>query len=82
MDRDTYIDTFTAGSTRWRLQELRDPEVVVVGDTAVLFCTVDHDLDGPDGHETFRRRMVQTWVWTADRWLCVTAHGGHRVDDD
>ena len=35
MDRETYVETFTNGETRWRHQHLLDPEVVVVGDTAV-----------------------------------------------
>ena len=79
MDRDSYVETFTSGDLRWRHQRLLDPEVVVVGDTAVLFCTVDHDLEGPQGRDCFRRRMSQTWVRDRDQWRCLAAHAGHRL---
>ena len=47
----------TAGHTVWRSQDLEGPEVVVVGDTAVLFAEVaDVVLSGndPAQAQTFR----------------------------
>ena len=65
---------------RWRRQELSDPDVVVVGDTAVLWCTVEHEMVTAEGTHRFKRRMTQTWGLTADGWRCVAGHAGHRVE--
>ncbi len=46
--REDYIARNTAGPVRWRSQELRDVEVTVVGDTAVLHAEVSGSRRGPD----------------------------------
>ena len=38
--RDEYIRCNTEGQTVWRSQEMRSPEVVAVGGTAVLYAEV------------------------------------------
>src|SRR4051794_21609553 len=39
-DRDAYIDRNTRGATVWGSQEMSGVEIVVVGDTAVLYADV------------------------------------------
>lgn len=80
LDRQSYVEEYTTGDIRWRRQELSDPDVVVVGDTAVLWCTVEHEMVTAEGTHRFKRRMTQTWGLTADGWRCVAGHAGHRVE--
>jgi len=80
LDRQSYVETYTAGDLRWRSQQLADPDVVIVGDTAVLWCTVEHEMVTPDGVERFKRRMTQTWSFTPEGWRCIAGHAGHRVE--
>jgi ketosteroid isomerase-like protein len=79
LDRDSYIDGNTNGSLRWHAQRLLDPEVVVVGDTAVLTALVVDEVEHEDGPETFRLRLTQTWVRQEGRWLCLSGHAGPRL---
>lgn len=79
-DRDEYIRRNTQGHTVWRSQDLLDPQVVIVGDTAVLRCEVtDVVASGSDGTETFRMPMTQVWVRTDGQWLCLGGHAGPRL---
>ena len=56
-NRSEYVRRNTEGHTVWRSQDLSSAEVVVVGDTAVLFAEVaDVVLSGDDQAETFRMR--------------------------
>ena len=52
LDRESYIDGNTSGSLNWRGQRLESPEVVVVGDAAILTATV---VDEVEERETDRR---------------------------
>ena len=78
--RQEYIRRNTAGHTRWRSQVLRSPEVVVVGETAVLYAEVtDQVLSGDDDAETFRMPMTQVWVRSGGDWRCLAGHAGPRL---
>ncbi|HXH77526.1 nuclear transport factor 2 family protein [Nocardioides sp.] len=78
-DRTEYIRRNTTGHTTWRSQKLLDPEVVVVGETAVLFAEViDVVLAGDDDTETFRMPMTQVWVRSDGAWVCLAGHAGPR----
>ncbi len=81
-DLTSYLDSNRRGPNVWHGQELRDPVVTVVGDTAVLRCTaVDTvDVDGT-GPRTFTMPMTQTWVRTEDGWRCLAGHAGPRLPD-
>jgi ketosteroid isomerase-like protein len=58
---------------------LSGAEVVVVGDTAVLFAEVaDVVLSGDDKVETFRMPMTQVWARSASGWKCLAGHAGPR----
>ena len=62
-----------------RSQDLRDPEVVVVGATAILWAEVsDVVLSDGDDFETFRMPMTQVWVRLDGDWKCPAAHAGPR----
>jgi ketosteroid isomerase-like protein len=79
--RAEYIRRNTEGHTIWRSQQLVDPEVVVVGDTAVLYAEVT-DVVVPAGEkdsETFRMPMTQVWVRRGDDWVCLAGHAGPRL---
>lgn len=79
LSRSEYIHRNTEGHTVWRSQDLSGAEVVVIGDTAVLFAEVaDVVLSGDERVETFRMPMTQVWVRLADRWTCLAGHAGPR----
>jgi hypothetical protein len=78
LDRGAYIASNTTGSTVWRDQTLLDPEIVVVGDTAVLRCTVV-DAVGAHEVETYRMPMTQVWVRLGGEWVCLAGHAGPRL---
>ena len=80
LDRESYVETYTSGHIRWRRQTLTDPDVVLVGGTAVLWCTVEHELVTPEGVEQLKRRMTQTWAYGAEGWRCLAGHAGHRLE--
>ena len=79
-DRAEYVRRNAQGHTVWRSQTLVDPEVVVVGETAVLYAEV-HDVVRSGGHasETFRMPMTQVWVRTGSSWTCLAGHAGPRL---
>jgi Domain of unknown function (DUF4440) len=75
-DLSSYLRSNLGGRTVWRAQTLRDPAVVVVGDTAVLTCLVTDEVE----RGTFTMPMTQTWVRTDGRWLLLAGHAGPRLD--
>lgn len=78
-DRSAYIRKNTEGQTAWRSQALAHPEVVVVGDTAVLRAEVtDEVVSAEDDIQTFRMPMTQVWVRAAGSWKCLAGHAGPR----
>lgn len=79
-DLDTYLQSNQHGSNAWSGQVLHDPEVRVVGNTAVLRCVVEDRVDVGSGEpETFVMPMTQTWVREHGRWLCLAGHAGPRL---
>lgn len=82
-DRADYVRRNTQGDTVWRSQELVDPDVVVVGDTAVLRARVTDVVLGEDGEPaTFRMPMTQVWVRGDRGWTCLGGHAGPRLVED
>ena len=77
-DRDRYLAANVGGVTRWHSQVLTDPKVTVVGDTAVLQCTVTDDVTTREGRSEYRMLMTQTWVWSDGTWRCLAGHAGPR----
>lgn len=78
--RQEYVRRNTEGHTRWRSQELRNPEVVIVGETAVVYAEVtDVVLSGDESSETFRMPMTQVWVHLGGDWKCLAGHAGPRL---
>ena len=77
--RAEYIRRNTEGGTIWRSQQLTDVEVVVVGDTAVLYADVTDVVLSEDGEdETLRMPMTQVWVRLDRTWKCLAGHAGPR----
>ncbi len=75
LDREGYVRANTR-DVRWVKQRLEDPEVTVVGDTAILLCTA-HDTVIVDGaEESFRMPLTQVWVRAHKGWLCLAGHAG------
>jgi len=78
-DRSEYIHRNTEGLTVWRSQALSDSQVVVVGDTAVLYAEVtDVVLSAEDEPQTFRMPMTQVWLCVDGDWKCLAGHAGPR----
>ena len=79
-DRTEYVRRNTRGPTVWHSQTLVDPEVVVVGDTAVLYAQVHDVVQVPEkGSEDFRMPMTQVWVRSGRSWKCLAGHAGPRL---
>ena len=79
-DRKEYIRRNTEGQTNWRSQDLHNPEVVIVGDTAVLYAEVlDVVQSGESESEAFRMPMTQVWVRLGADWTCLSGHAGPRL---
>lgn len=80
-DLDSYLESNRRGSITWYGQELRNAEVRVVGDTAVMRCLVVDRVDVGGGEpETFIMPMTQAWVREDGRWLCLAGHAGPRIN--
>ena len=77
-DRESYIYANTTGGTVWRAQTALDPEILVVGDAAVLRCTVVDEIGAVDV-DTYRMPMTQCWVRVDGEWLCLAGHAGPRL---
>jgi len=79
LDREGYVRRHTR-ELRWVRQRLEDPEVTVVGDTAILLCTA-HDTFVQDGAEQDRRALVtEVWVRSHKAWVCLAGHEGPTPD--
>jgi hypothetical protein len=75
LDREGYVRVNTRELT-WVRQRLEDPEVTVVGDTALLLCTA-HDTVVRDGVEhDLRVPVTQVWVRSHRSWVCLAGHAG------
>jgi ketosteroid isomerase-like protein len=76
-DRDDYLRSNVEAPTRWRGQRLRDPQVVLVGDIAVLYCLVEDSLETGAGIRRFEMPMTQTWVHGDEAgWRLLAGHAG------
>jgi hypothetical protein len=74
-DRESYVLANTR-ELRWMKQRLEDPEVTVVGDTAILLCTVN-DTVIRDGKElSFVMPVTQVWVRAHRSWVLLAGHAG------
>jgi ketosteroid isomerase-like protein len=74
-DRAAYLEA-NARRVRWVSQDLVDPQVTVVGDTAIVVAAV-HDVVERDGEPlAFAMRLTQTWIRSADGWQCLSGHAG------
>jgi ketosteroid isomerase-like protein len=77
--RSDYVRRNTEGQMVWLSQELTGAEVVLVGDTAVLYAEVTDVVLSPDENaETFRMPLTQVWVRRDGRWKCLAGHAGPR----
>jgi Domain of unknown function (DUF4440) len=76
LDRAGYLASNTSGRNRWYGQELTDMSLAVVGDVAILRCTVADDVDTGSGRHAYRMPMTQTWVRADGRWQCLAGHAG------
>ena len=75
LDREGYVRVNTR-EVRWVKQRLEDPEVTVVGDTAILLCTA-HDTVERDGVESeVRVPVTQVWVRSHKSWVLLAGHAG------
>jgi hypothetical protein len=79
LTRDEYVEANTGSGLGWRSQRLRDPQVVVVGDTAVLTAVVLDEVQRGPEVATFTLRLTQTWVRGARGWQCLAGHAGPEV---
>ena len=78
-NRQEYVRRNTEGHTVWRSQDLRGADVVIVGDTAVLYAEVTDVVLADNGRsEAFRMPMTQVWVRQAGDWKCLAGHAGPR----
>jgi hypothetical protein len=79
---ESYLDSNRRGNNKWHGQELHNPEVRVVNDTAVLRCIVVDTVDIGSGQpETFTMPMTQTWIRQGGQWLCLAGHAGPRLSN-
>ena len=76
LDRARYVRGNTEGDLVWRAQRLADPEVVVAGDTAILTAMVQDEVERDGVSQTFSLRLTQTWIRSADGWVCLAGHAG------
>lgn len=80
LDRDAYVAANTSGRLRWIGQSLDEVDVQVVADSVAILTALVTDVVRRDGRdETFRLRLTQTWVNTADGWQCAAGHAGPRM---
>ena len=79
LDREGYVRSNTRDLT-WVKQRLEDPEVTVVGDTALLLCTA-HDIVVRDSVEhRLRMPVTQVWVRSHKAWVCLAGHAGPQAE--
>jgi hypothetical protein len=77
--RHEYIERNTQGQTAWRSQELDVANVVVAGETAVLFAEVTDVILRDEEEVTFQMPVTQVWVRQGDDWTCLAGHAGPRL---
>ncbi|GAA3705844.1 hypothetical protein GCM10022204_24260 [Microlunatus aurantiacus] len=78
-ERESYVDANTSGRTAWHSQRLGDADIQVVGDVAILCCTVTDDVTTGAGRATFRMPMTTLWIRDAGGWRCLAGHAGPRL---
>jgi len=78
--REEYVERNTRGPLAWRSQALEEPEVTVVGETAVLHAVVRDVVATESGDEEFRMPVTQVWVRSGDGWVCLAGHAGPRLE--
>ena len=78
-DRESYVLANTR-ELRWLKQRLEDPEVTVVGDTAILLCTVNDTVLRAGREAAFRMPVTQVWVRAHKTWVMLAGHAGPALD--
>jgi hypothetical protein len=78
-DRESYVLANTR-TLRWVKQRLEDPEVTVVGDTAILLCTADDTVVRDSEELSFRMPVTQVWVRAHKSWVMLAGHAGPPLD--
>jgi len=79
LDREAYIECNTNGSLKWLSQRLEAPDVVIVGDMAILTAIVVDIVEHDGCQHEFRIRLTQTWLHGGSDWLCIAGHAGPSV---
>ena len=74
-DRAAYLEANTR-RVRFVSQELADPQVTVVGDTAIVVAAVRDVVVRNGEPSTYTMRLTQTWIRSADGWQCLAGHAG------
>ena len=74
-DRAGYVRANTE-QLRWRSQVIEDPQVTIVGDTAVVVGAVRDAVERDGETSVFVMRITQTWVREFEGWLCLAGHAG------
>lgn len=80
-DRDSYVAANTGGTTRWSGQGLGNPEILVVGEAAVLRTFVIDEIKDASGVRLCQMPMTQVWVRSAEGWKCLAGHAGPLIAD-
>jgi ketosteroid isomerase-like protein len=73
--RAAYVEANTRW-LRWVSQEMVDPQITIVGDTAVVVGAVRDVVERDGEPAAFTMRVTQTWIRSADGWQCVAGHAG------
>jgi Domain of unknown function (DUF4440) len=81
LDRDAYIAGNTDGSVTWVAQQFEEPQVTVIGDTAILTAVVVDVIEREAERQTFRLRLTQVWVRESGEWRCAAGHAGPRLEE-
>jgi hypothetical protein len=74
-DRAGYVRANTQ-QLRWRSQTVEDPQVTIVGGTAVVVGAVRDVVEREGETSAFVMRITQTWVLGPEGWLCLAGHAG------
>jgi ketosteroid isomerase-like protein len=75
-DRDAYVAGNTAGELVWRAQYLKEHEIVVHGETAVLVGVVHDEYERAGEPGAHDMRITLVWVEQDDGWVVLAAHAG------
>jgi len=80
LDREDYLAVNVGGGLVWIEQTLQDIDVQIIGNAVAVLTALVVDVVNRDGaQDTFRLRLTQTWVNSADGWQCLSGHAGPRV---